>query len=120
AEEQQRTLPDLSDAERAAVFARLLADPLPETPENELLVAIDKRRQAAWAVADSPLDVRWRLVFLHGTPTQRQVVTCGAGFHPIEVWDYAGEHVVVYQPRPTGPWRLWSPALETKADLFTD
>ncbi len=48
---------DMPSDQRAAELPELLADPIPETPENELLLAIGKRRLL---VEKSSLPIRTR------------------------------------------------------------
>ncbi len=88
--EQRAELEALDEAGRETWIADFLAtDPFPDTPENELTEAIRRRQALAYADNESPADVRFRLVFLNGTPQSRQIVDCGFAFKPLEVWRYA-------------------------------
>ncbi|HYG63149.1 MAG TPA: VWA domain-containing protein [Thermoanaerobaculia bacterium] len=89
-------------------------DPVPETPENELRLGIEKRRRLALLHFPSPLDVRWQILFLRGLPTERRQVTCRA-LNPLEIWEYGPGQppLVIYQPLPrtlpSPTSRLWWP-----------
>ena len=129
-----RELLALPAAERDAAAAVFLADPSPATPENELLAAIARRSEAAYGFADTPLDPRWQVAFLHGGPDERRSLDCGAIFRRFEVWSYAtGEaergsrerqrsmlHVLFFEPEPGLEWLLWDPRLHPKLDLYVD
>ena len=107
--------------QRARAAASFLAiDPLPATAANELAEGAALRRSLALATALTPLDDRARLLFLHGSPRERSVVDCSTAFQPLELWRYdaAGEPLVLYQPGPDEPWRLWTPG-QGKAVLYT-
>ena len=123
----------LSDEERADILgargegrtrlidAFLDRDPIPETPENELVEGIDRRRRLAQSQYPTFLDDRARALFLHGAPISTQVVECGQTFVPLEIWTYpesAGvTQVVFYRANLDAPYRLWKP-LESKRVLY--
>jgi Ca-activated chloride channel homolog len=126
---QRTALLAMDEAGRAAWIADFLArDPLPATPRNELADGIAARRAAMLAEVGSPLDVRARLLFLHGPPVERTVLDCALTFVPLEVWSWgpilddqrAGEvrSVVFYQDADAGRWRLWLPQ-DGKRVLYT-
>ena len=110
--------PRESRAEAASSF--LAIDPLPATAANELADGAALRRSLALSTALTPFDDRARLLFLHGSPRERSVVDCSPAFQPLELWRYesAGEPLVLYQPGPDEPWRLWTPG-QGKAVLYT-
>lgn len=127
-EERERLL-GLDESGRAEWIERFLSrDPVSETPENELAVGIQKRKRLVQQTFVSLLDDRAKLLFLHGPPTQRQPVDCDQTFRPIEIWTYGGTitprkseegslSLVVYQPKPGSPFRLWLP-LDSKRVLY--
>lgn len=126
---QRAALLAMDEAAREQWIAELLArDPLPETPANELADGIAARRAAVRFELASPTDVRARLLFLHGPPTERLILDCGMAFEPLEIWTWddpggrqragATNAVVVYQPSPGVPWRLWLPE-QGKRALYT-
>ena len=104
----------------AAAAAFLAADPLPETPANELAEGAALRRALALGEALTPFDDRARLLFLHGVPRERAVLDCSVAFQPMELWRYeaGGATLVLYQPGAEEPWRLWVPG-QGKAVLYT-
>ena len=108
------------EARAGAAAAFLAGDPLPATGANELAEGAALRRALALATALTPLDDRARLLFLHGAPRERAVVDCSAAFQPLELWRYepGGEPLVLYQPGPDAPWRLWTPG-QGKGVLYT-
>ncbi|HEX2254704.1 MAG TPA: VWA domain-containing protein [Thermoanaerobaculia bacterium] len=115
---QRSELLGLDEAGRQRFIERFLADPLPATPDNELVTGIERRAALGGAEFPSPTDVRWQLLFLRGTPVERLVIDCGVTYKPLEVWRYGPEGrsstgdvraVVVYEPAPGDPWRLWLP-----------
>jgi VWFA-related protein len=116
--ERLRSMPA---AERQELIDRFLEDPLPESPENELVVGIARRRRLVERELLTWLDDRALLLFLHGEPVSRETVDCGQTFVPIELWSYSeGEssrRLVLYQKRTGGPYRLWLP-LESKLVLY--
>ena len=110
----------MDEAGREAFIQGFLADPLPETPDNELVEAIRRRRLLARNEILSPFDDRARLLFLHGRPRARAVVDCGLVFQPIEVWAYPERApLLLYRPGPGRPFRLWT-LLDSKAALYTE
>lgn len=108
----RRGLLTMDEASRERFIASFLADPLPETPENELVVGIERRTRLARGETATPLDDRARLLFLHGPPTAREAIDCGTTLVPIEIWNYGPESVelVLYQPPGRRTYRLWRPA----------
>ncbi len=66
-------------------------DPIPETEDNELLEGLRRRRELVGKEFVSYLDVRSKLLFLHGTPDVRTVIDCAETFKPIEIWSYREE-----------------------------
>lgn len=120
-EETRGRLLDMASDQRAAEIPLLLADPIPETPENELLLAIAKRRLLVYKELLSFQDARARLIFLHGLPQKVEKVDCLETYHPLEIWTYPGfsRAAVVYQPDRDDPWRLWLP-VDGKRPLFIE
>jgi Ca-activated chloride channel homolog len=129
AERERLLAADPAERERL-IEGFLNRDPLPETPGNELSEGIARRRSLAQREIASPQDVRAKLLFLNGAPTEREIIDCGSVFRPIEVWWYPGgaidpatgkareTGVVVYKPNETDPWRLWQP-IDSKRVLYT-
>ncbi|HXT49507.1 MAG TPA: VWA domain-containing protein [Thermoanaerobaculia bacterium] len=117
-EAQREALAAPDAGERARAVAALLADPEPATAANELMEGVRRRRALMLASSLTTTDVRARLLFLHGRPTSRQVVDCSAVFQPLEVWSYGSQRLVIYQPSPTLPYRLWAP-VDGKRALYT-
>ncbi len=109
----------MGEAERDAFMARFLADPVPETAENELVAGIERRQELARSEILTPFDDRARLLFLQGAPGERHRVECGQTFVPLEIWRYAGlsRPLVLYEPAPRQGWRLWLP-LDSKRALY--
>jgi VWFA-related protein len=101
------------------MIADLLADPIPETPVNELTEGIGRRLALARREHLSLLDARAHIVFLHGPPDEREIVECGQTFVPMEIWRYAslGRDLVLYEPESRQAWRLWLP-LDSKRVLY--
>ncbi len=86
---QIETLVDSDVIGREELIVRFLAtDPIPETPDNELTEGIERRRELVAQEFVSYLDVRARLLFLHGRPEYRTVVDCAETFKPLEIWSY--------------------------------
>lgn len=130
----------LSEADREALLAMdesareswieefLGRDPLPETPDNELALGIERRARLAASEFLSAADVRSQLLFLNGRPKARLVVDCGIVFEPLEIWSYPGgvgadgmpsdRKLVVFRPGPGEAYRLWLP-LDGKRALYT-
>lgn len=94
-------------------------DPLPETPENELLEGIRKRLALVHQEFDSFLDERAQLLFLHGAPVERVLVDCAETFKPLELWTYTNAPwpLVLYRDKPTSSYRLWLP-VDSKRRLY--
>ena len=79
-------------------------DPLPETPENELRLGIERRaRLVQRNELPSPRDARAQLLFLRGRPAERLVVDCAAAFRPLEIWTYRGLQRCGEDPRTWCP-----------------
>ncbi len=86
---QIETLVNQDVVGREEFIARFLADdPIPETEDNELVEGIRRRRELVGKELVSFLDVRSKLLFLHGTPDIRTVVDCAETFKPLEIWSY--------------------------------
>ena len=104
-EETRARLLDMPSDQRAAELPELLADPIPETPENELLLAIEKRRLLVQKELLSFQDTRARLLFVHGEPASREKIDCPETYRPLEIWTYPGfsRGAVVYQPDRDDP-----------------
>lgn len=86
---QIESLVDQDAIGREEFIVRFLADdPIPETPENELLDGVRLRRELVAEEFVSYLDVRAKLLFLHGQPNYRTVVDCAETFNPLEIWSY--------------------------------
>jgi Ca-activated chloride channel family protein len=120
-EEKRARLLDMPSDQRAIELPELLADPIPETPENELVQAIDKRRLKVQADYLSYQDARARLIFVHGLPATREKIDCLETYRPLEIWTYPGfaRPAVLYQPDRDDPWRLWLP-VDGKRVLFNE
>jgi len=126
--EQQAELLSHGVARRDEIIASFMEDPIPDTPENELLVGIDRRRKLVrlgMKKADeylSPRDVRARLLFLLGAPAGRHVIECGQAFRPLEIWTYqkpgVPQQLVLYRKEASLPFRLWLP-IQSKRVLYT-
>ena len=99
----------------------LAADPLPDTPENELASGIDRRQRLVWSEGLSLRDARGRLLFLRGEPRERTKVDCGDTFHPLEIWSYGTietpRNAVLFRPRADAFYVLWRPT-ESKRALY--
>jgi Ca-activated chloride channel family protein len=96
----------------------------------ELKAAIEARQNLASHQFMSPRDLRWKMLFLNGTPAQRTVVDCGTAFRPLEVWDYkaasaptvadaADRYMVLYQPVTGEPFKAWDLG-DGKRVLYTE
>jgi len=104
----------------------LARDPSADTPAAMLREGIDRRQRLAAGRFISPADVRARLLFLDGPPTERTILDCGTTFKPIEVWSYKNGpqpetpsgSIVVYRPEPDAPFRAWAPN-DGKRTLYT-
>lgn len=112
---------EMPSDQRAAELPELLADPIPETAENELLLAIARRRLLVQKELLSFQDTRARLLFLHGAPAGREKIDCPETYRPLEIWTYPGfaRGAVLYQPDRDDPWRLWLP-VDGKRVIFNE
>jgi Ca-activated chloride channel family protein len=113
----------LDEAGRAAFLESFLdRDPLPATPENELREGVRRRQELADREFLSTQDARAQLLFLQGTPRERQVIDCGAAFKPMEIWTYGQppeeRRLILYQASPNDAFRLWLP-IDSKQALYT-
>ncbi|MGB6337082.1 MAG: VWA domain-containing protein [Thermoanaerobaculia bacterium] len=120
---EKKELLEASSADRDRLIEEFFdQDPFPDTPENELLQAIDRRQQLVHQEFLTMLDDRARVLFLRGPPVTRNEVECGMTFKPIEIWTYGPESstnaLLFYRPAKDRPYRLWMP-METKRVLFT-
>lgn len=128
--EQRTELRTLSpEARERAIQEFLEKDPIPETRDNELAEAIERRRRLADSEYPSPSDVRWQLVFLNGKPVEKLIVDCGQSFKPLEVWAMPQKRIdpatgkpenqtlVVYRGGAGEPYRLWLPS-DSKRVLY--
>ena len=121
-EEQRQAYLDASSEERDAMIEAFLAnDPVPETPENELLLAIEARYRLVHAEFLALEDHRAAILFLHGRPNQRLEIECATAFKPIEIWVYGDPETAVrlvfYESVPDGPYRVWLP-VDSKRVLY--
>lgn len=121
-EAQRSALEAMSEQERGAWIEDFLAtDPIPGTETNELVAGIERRRRLVNQELLTFLDARSRLLFLHGPPAERLVISCDQTFEPLEVWWYgpreSGQGYVVYRPRADAPYRLWLP-MDSKRALY--
>lgn len=130
--EQRNELFDLDIAGRDQWIQNFLADPMPETEANELVDAIELRRAWVRRGLHSFQDIRARLLFLHGPPTDRYLVDCAETFKPMEIWRYGGTPglemddkdidgylLILYQPQRERHFRMWLP-LDSKRELYTE
>lgn len=105
----------------AAARAFLAADPLPETPANELALGIELRQRLVWSEGLSLRDARGLLLFLQGPPRERNQIDCGDTFRPLEIWSYGSvespRHAVLFRPRADAFFTLWRPT-ESKRALY--
>ncbi len=105
----------------AMIVGYLKRDPLPATPENELVEGIRRRRALVRSELKNFLDDRARLLFLHGPPSERTIVDCAETYKPLEIWTYTRglqvDRLVLYRPKPEEPWRLWLP-IDSKRVLY--
>ena len=123
--DQRETFLALDEAGRDAYIGEMLGrDPIPETPANELVEGIARRRRLVAAESQTllPLDARAQLLFLRGRPAERVVLDCAAIFKPMEIWSYPGDDgtmkdLVVYQPSSGEPFILWLP-IDSKRALY--
>ncbi|HEY4591863.1 MAG TPA: hypothetical protein VIJ61_05610, partial [Thermoanaerobaculia bacterium] len=123
--DQRETFVALDEAGRDAYIGEMLGrDPIPETPANELVDGIARRRRLVAAETQTllPLDARAQLLFLRGRPAERVVLDCAAIFKPMEIWTYPGDDgtprdLVVYQPSSGEPFIQWLP-IDSKRALY--
>lgn len=112
--EQREELLSLDEAGRDAFIERFLT-------VNELHEGIELRKRLAFEDY-SPVDVRGQLLFLQGPPAEKLVIDCGNAFKPLEIWTYGTapnqRRLVLYQPSPDEPFRLWLP-IDSKRALYT-
>lgn len=112
----------MSGPERERFIAEFLSrDPVPETAENELETAIERRRALVKSEFLSFLDHRARVLFLRGEPLERRIIECGQTYVPIEAWRYGAaaptEWLLFYKMRPGRPYRVWLP-IDSKRALY--
>jgi VWFA-related protein len=106
----RRELTALGPGARDRFIADFLRDPIPETPDNELVTGIERRSRLVRDAVPTPLDDRARLLFLHGAPAGREEIDCGTALVPIVIWSYSGlGEFVLYQPPGRQVYRLWRP-----------
>jgi VWFA-related protein len=108
----------LGPVDRGELIVRYLSDdPIPSTPENELVEGIRNRRELALSEVSTFLDARARLLFLHGRPLSRQVIECAETYKPLEIWTYGDTRLVLYRDEPEKAWELWLP-IDSKRTLY--
>jgi VWFA-related protein len=111
----------MPEEERQAWISEFLRDPIPATAENELELAIEKRRALVRREFVTFLDERARALFLHGEPALRELISCDQTFVPLEVWWYGPPETsrgyIFYEPISDDPFRLWLP-LDSKRALY--
>ena len=125
----------LSDAERERfaqaseeVRRRSMEDFFSRSPE--LREGVRRRAQLIREMGFSPIDIRARLLFLHGKPDHRRIIDCGMVFRPMELWTFGalkgGDHLVIHQPEEGQMYRLWKPTdgkrllYSTEMEYFLD
>jgi VWFA-related protein len=113
---------DLSERE-AFIENFLGAERLPAADHNALVEGIRRRRRLVQLQFLSPFDVRARLLFLHGEPSNVQIIECGATFAPIQIWTYPTgpdtvRDLLLYRAEPDRPFELWMP-VKSKRVLYT-
>lgn len=111
-----------TEEEREAIISRVLSeDPDLESTRSELQEAIERRRALVQLSYLTYLDARARLLFVHGEPVRRELMSCDQTFKPIEVWWYSDAPdalgYVLYEPKPELPYVLWLP-LDGKEALY--
>jgi VWFA-related protein len=122
--EQRRELLALDEIGRESFLERFLVDPIPETPVNELVEGIARRRRLAFESMPPipPGDARAQLVFLLGKPDEARVIDCGSTFRPLEIWTYGlppNQRIfVLYRAASDEPFRVWLP-IDSKRALYT-
>lgn len=112
------------DEREAFILDFLGAGELADRDADLLAEGVRRRRLLVQREFLSPLDVRARLLFLHGRPDAVELIECGQAYKPIQIWRYpgAGETVpelLLYRPKPDMPFRLWLP-IESKRVLYTE
>ncbi len=118
AADARQSLLAATPAERARRIEAFLArDPLPDTPANELVEGIGRRRARVEDEFVSWSDERARVMFLNGAPESRRVIECGATFEPLEIWTYGERQLVFYRPGQDRPFILWLP-IDSKHALY--
>ena len=108
----------LRRTERAAAIAALLADPIPETPANELLAGIVRRQALLFGdsltdrrrAGQAPLPARSAL---RPAPRglRRRIPAAGD-------LAYGEDRLVLWAEAPEGPYHLWLP-FDSKRTLYT-
>lgn len=121
-DDQRQVFLEASADERDSMIEAFLADdPVPETPENELLEAIEARYRLVHSEFLALEDQRAAALFLHGRPTRRLEIECAIAFKPVEIWVYgeaeAAVSLVFYETIPDGPYRVWLP-IDSKRVLY--
>ena len=122
-EQEKESLLSAGPEERTAwIESFLRRDPVVETEEkNELVEGIERRRQLVDKELRSYLDDRARLLFLHGEPTQKEIISCDVTFVPLEIWWYGDAALtpgyLLYEPQQGHPYRLWLP-VDSKRVLY--
>src|SRR6185312_15691989 len=125
--DQRESFLALDDAGRDAFIGEMLGrDPIPETPANELVEGIARRRRLVAAEPQTllPQDARAQLLFLRGRPAERVVLDCAAIFKPMEIWAYPGDDgtprdLVLYRPSDGEPFIQWLP-IDSKRALYSN
>jgi VWFA-related protein len=111
------------DQRRGRIAAFLARDPVPETPDNELALGLERRRMRVAAEHLSPFDDRGRIVFLRGAPDERRQVECAETYRQLELWRWGAEPgarwAVFFRPAVGRHHRLWRPT-DSKRVLYTD
>jgi Ca-activated chloride channel homolog len=121
--EQRDEMLGLDEAGRGRLIQEILdRDPIPETPENEMRLGVERRLRLVTEELPSPRDARAQLLFLRGRPVERVVLDCAVAFRPLEIWTYveagAPKDLVLYRPSASEPFRLWLP-IDSKRALYT-
>ncbi len=123
-EGERASLAEMDEAARADFIDSFLsAASAPGITADELARAIERRRALVRSEFLSPRDVRARLLFVRGTPTERLVVDCGETFEPLEIWSWdppetdpkVRDEIVVFKPGAGRPWKLWTPYDDKRA-----
>ncbi len=123
--EKVEELADRDVVGRRQMMDEVLADPVPETPQNEMLEAIERRRALVRRAVPSFGDARAQVLFLHGAPVRWEIVDCVEVYRPMELWTYPdvdGEGfrvLVFYQEKPRQFYKLWLP-LDSKRILYNE